>query len=168
MLLSGVGLHRWHPHHSTFSPLSRLTAKLTKRRKSENTSRFLSLEGSCFPFGSFSTGDASAENMLSPPPDDTCATKLGNETRLPPGLEVVLTMLPAEGSISRDDKKDAFSSSGLVLVIVRNESSSPPCSAFGVPLRSRICEAPGLRLVPRHSKHVTHLLKVIICVISDQ
>lgn len=78
--------------------------------------------------------------MLSPPPDDTWATKLGNDTRLPPGLEVFAMMLLTEGSISSDDKNDAVSSSGLVLVIVRKESSRPFCSAFGVPLRSRICE----------------------------
>jgi hypothetical protein len=99
--------------------------------------------------------------MLSPPPDDdTWATKLGNDTRLPPGLEVVTTMLPAEGSISSDDKKDAFSSSGLVLVIVRNESSNSFCSTFGVPLRSRICEEPWVNSVSRHSKYVTYLLEV--------
>jgi len=103
----------------------------------------------------------SAENILSPPPDDdTWATKLGNDTRLPPGLEVVATMLPTEGSISSDDKKDAVSSSGLVLVIVRNESSSPFCSAFGVPLRSRICEESQMKLVPRHLKCVAYLLEV--------
>lgn len=79
--------------------------------------------------------------MLSPPPDDeTWATKLGNDVRLPPGLDVVATMLPTGGSISSNVKKDAFSSSGLVLVIVRNESSNSFCSTFGVPLRSRICE----------------------------
>ena len=78
--------------------------------------------------------------MLSPPDDDIWVTKLGNDTRLPPGLEVVAMILPAEGSISSDDKKEAVSSSGLVLVIVRNESSNPFCSVFGVPLRSRICE----------------------------
>ena len=105
--------------------------------------------------------------MLSPPPDDTWATKLGNDTRLPPGLEVAVTMLPAEGSISSDDKKDAFSSSGLVLVIVRNESSSPPCSAFGVPLRSRIYKESEMNLVPQRSKYVTYLLEVIVCIVPD-
>ena len=92
----------------------------------------------------------SAENMLSPPPDDTWATKLGSDTRLPPGLEVLLTMLLTEGSMSSDDKKDAVSSSGLVLVIVRNESSSPFCSVFGVPLRSRICEGRKMKPISRH------------------
>lgn len=143
VLLGGVEMSPFHTHHSAFSLLSRLTAKLTKRRKSENTSRFFSLDGSFFPLGSFSTGegDVSAENMLSPPPDDdTWATKLGNDARLPPGLEVVATTLPAEGSMSSNVKKDAFSSSGLVLVIVRKESSNSFCSTFGVPLRSRICE----------------------------
>ena len=80
----------------------------------------------------------SAENMLSPPPDDvTWVTKLGNDTPLPPGVEVAARMA---GSISSSVKKDAFSSSGLVLVIVRNESSNSFCSTLGVPLRSRICK----------------------------
>ena len=92
--------------------------------------------------------DVSDENMLSPPPDDdTWATKLGRDTRLPPGLEVVPTMFPAEGSISSSVKKDAFSSSGLVLVIVRNESSNSFSSTFGVPLRSRICGESWVKLV---------------------
>ena len=137
--------HRpFYPHHSAFSPLSRLTAKLTKRRKSEKTFGFFSPGGSPFPLASFSAGGGGVtpENMLSPPDDEIWVTKLGNETRLPPGLEVVAMILVAEGSISSDDKKDAVSSSGLVLVIVRNESSNPFCSVFGVPLRSRICEGP--------------------------
>ena len=156
-----------YPRHSAFSLLSRLTAKLTKRRRSENTSRFFSPGRSFFPLASFSTGDESAENMLSPPPDDTWATKLGNDTRLPPGLEVALTMLPAEGSISSDDKKDAFSSSGLVLVIVRNESSNPPCSAFGVPLRSRIYEELEINPALQYSKYIAYLLEVIVCIVPD-
>ena len=77
-----------------------------------------------------SGGDDRAARMLSP------ALLPGiSDTRLLPGL-VKFAICP--GSISSDERKEVPSSSGLVLVIVRKESSRSFCAAFGVPLRSRI------------------------------
>jgi len=65
--------------------------------------------------------------------------------------------------MSKEDKKDVLSSSGLVLVIVRKESSKALCWAFGAPLRSRICNAKSsIRDVSRPERYwgFFHLLEV--------
>ena len=59
----------------------------------------------------------------------------GKCTRLPVGLINVL--LPCVcGSISIDERNDELSSSGFVLVTVKNVSSRLFCSARGVPFKS--------------------------------
>ena len=118
-----------------------LNPKLTNRLNSENTSlrsppprSAVAIEPVGGPFGG---GDVIAAKMLSPllPP----LIARGNETRLPPGLTRLPPSCPGPGgSMSKEDKKDVLSSSGLVLVIVRKESSRALCWAFGAPLRSKI------------------------------
>jgi hypothetical protein len=64
----------------------------------------------------------------------------GNETRLVLGL-IKLELKCADGSLSREERKDVDPKSVLVLVMVRNVSSSAFCPTFGVPSRSRIWRA---------------------------
>ena len=61
--------------------------------------------------------------------------------------------------MSNDDKNDVLSSSGFVLVTVKNVSWRFPCSDFGVPLRSRILQS---YLGETHHMHVIepYLLEV--------
>lgn len=109
--------------------LSLLNPKLTNRLKSENTSRFVpaSLGGVSEPLvWTLRGGDDSAAKMLSGVPGMS-------DARLPGEPRPTVWL----GSMSNVDRKDELSSSCLVLVIVRKESSRSFCSALAVPLRSR-------------------------------
>lgn len=91
--------------------------------------------------GPLKGGDPNAANKLSAAPIGVLAlpSTRGSETRLPAGLvRLELICVVAAGSMSRDDRNDVLSSSFLVLVMVKNESSKLPCSGKGVPFRSRI------------------------------
>ena len=110
---------------------------MTNRLISENTfcpdSLPLALPSLLDPVvGPLSGGDVKALNTLSAAE----AEDSGSAIRLVAGLP---TAKLAGGSISKDVRKDVFSRSILVLVMVRNESRRLFCSILGVPLRSRIC-----------------------------
>ena len=97
--------------------VSRRSPKLTKRLKSENTSRRVwsdRFESELADGVVASGGEERAARMLSP------AAEPGmRDTRLEPGL-VMLATRP--GSMSSEERKDVLSSSGFVLVIVRKAS----------------------------------------------
>jgi hypothetical protein len=115
--------------------VSRLTAKLIKRRMSEKTC-FVALAS---PRGGVSEpegvllmgGDASAPKSASPAPMP------GDATRLLFGA-VTASALVVEGSISSSVRNDVCSSSSFVLVMVTKKSSRSFCSARGVPFKSII------------------------------
>lgn len=109
---------------------SLLTAKLTNRLKSENLDAASAFVGVSVPEGVLDGGgEASAARIPSPPVPDS------RLTRLPPGLP---SWDCCPGSMSSDDKNEVLSSSGFVLVMVRNVSIRSFCCAFGVPFRSMI------------------------------
>ena len=116
--------------------MSRRTAKLTKRLRSENLETGSTFGGVSLP--PTSGGDVSAARMPSP------LVPARRFTRLEPGLPRVDE---CAGSMSSEDKNDVFSRSAAVLVIVRKESIRSFSWVFGVPLRSRIFHRSLVRCV---------------------
>lgn len=115
--------------------------KVTKRRRSENTSRLCSppFDEESEPVGGpLSGGEPSALRIPSaaPAPPAAPASNAGRFTRLPEGLVRLISCCEDGGSMSSDDKKEVCSSSVLVLVIVTKESRRSFCAARGVPFRS--------------------------------
>jgi len=114
------------------------TAKLTRRLRSEKTSRLPSPPGAGLPF-EVSVPPPSG-GVIIPRVDDPPVALMSSEgTDMADEFGVM--MEPAEtgpggGSMSSEERKDVLSSSDIVLVIVRKMSSSPFCSDLGVPLRS--------------------------------
>jgi hypothetical protein len=121
-----VGLRIHRLSHIT---VSLLTAKLTKRLKSVNFDSGSDLEPASPCRGVLGGGELRADSIPSPPPPPP-ASRL---TRLLPGLPKVKVW---PGSMSNVDRKDELSSSGFVLVTVRNVSVISPCRFLGVPFRS--------------------------------
>jgi len=114
--------------------VSRLTAKLIKRRISEKTVAALASPrgGVSEPEGVLlSGGDASVAKSASP------GLMPGDATRLLFGA-VRARALVVEGSISSSVRNDVCSSSGFVLVMVTKKSRRSFCSARGVPFKSII------------------------------
>lgn len=108
-----------------------LNPKLTNRRKSEKTSRrgfSVRFSPAPVPVG----GPLPNIPSLIEPPRGRIIRLAPGLTRLPPAWPV------ADGSISREDRKDVLWRSVFVLVIVRKESSRLFCTDFGVPFKSRI------------------------------
>ena len=117
--------------------VSRLTAKLIKRRMSEKTCFVAALAsprgGVSAPEGVLlSGGDASDAKSASLAP-----LIPGDATRLLFGA-VRERALVVEGSISNSVRNDVCSSSGFVLVMVTKKSSRSFCSARAVPFKSII------------------------------
>lgn len=77
--------------------------------------------------------------VISPTPlEDAVERSVESDNALLLGVRKELEVMgPGGGSMSSEDKNDVDSRSCIVLVIVRNVSSTWFCSVRGVPLRSR-------------------------------